>query len=70
MTRSSRGVRFRGTHQGDLMGVPASGNTVDFPVIEIYRIAGGRVAEGWAVLDVMGVMQQIGAIPTPEQARA
>ena len=58
-------ISFRGTHKGELMGVPASGNTVNFPVTEIYRVANGRVAEGWALLDVMGLMQQIGAIPAP-----
>ena len=52
------------------MGVPASGNTVDFPVTEIYRVVDGRVAEGWALLDVMGLMQQIGAIPAAEPQTA
>ncbi len=63
-------ISFHGTQKGDLMGVPASGNTVDFPVIEIYRVANGRVAEGWALLDVMGLMQQIGAIPAAEPQTA
>jgi len=63
-------VRFRGTHQGDLMGIPASGHPVDFVVSETYRIADGRLAEGWAVIDIMGVMQQIGAVPSPERAPA
>ena len=58
-------IHFRGTHQGELMGVPASGNPVDFVVSETYRIAGGRLAEGWAVFDAMGLMQQIGAMPAP-----
>jgi steroid delta-isomerase-like uncharacterized protein len=59
-------IRFRGTHRGELMGVPASGNPVDFSVIEIYRIANGQMVEGWAALDVLGVMQQIGAMPAPQ----
>lgn len=59
-------LRWRGTHGGELMGIPASGNPVDFSVMEIYRIAGGKMVEGWAALDVMNLMQQLGAIPVPQ----
>jgi steroid delta-isomerase-like uncharacterized protein len=63
-------MRFRGTHQGELMGIPASGKPVDFGVIEIYRVADGKIVEGWAQFDAMTVMQQVGAMPSPEQAPA
>ena len=36
---------------------------VDFTVFEIYRVANGKIAEGWAQLDAMGLMQQLGAMP-------
>lgn len=58
-------LRFRGTHGGELMGIPATGRPVDFTVFEIYRVADGKVVEGWAQLDAMGLMQQLGAIPAP-----
>ena len=63
-------VTVRGTHRGELMGVPPSGNTVDFGLIGSLRIADGRIAEGWVTFDALGMMQQIGAIPAPEQATA
>ena len=58
----------RGTHQGDLMGVGPTGNRVEITGITISRIGGGKIAEDWINYDAMGMMQQIGAIPPPEQA--
>ena len=56
-------IVFNGTHNGDLMGIPPSGKPVTFNMIGIWRIAGGRIAEGWVNFDILGVMQQIGVIP-------
>jgi steroid delta-isomerase-like uncharacterized protein len=60
-------VRFtaRGTHEGPLMGVPPSGRPVAVSGIAVMRVADGRVAEVWEVFDLMGMLQQIGAIPAP-----
>ncbi|MEE8187084.1 MAG: ester cyclase [Nitrososphaerales archaeon] len=55
-----------GTHTGDLMGIPASGNTVAFTGFDLFRIEGGKIVEMWQEQDVLGMMQQIGALPTPE----
>src|SRR5215208_2186107 len=55
----------RGTHTGELMGVPPSGNRVEVAGITISRIEGGKVAEEWDSYDALGLMQQIGAIPEP-----
>ena len=52
-----------GKHTGDFMGAPASGNRVEFDGISIYRIEDGKIAEDWTRADLMGLMQQIGAIP-------
>lgn len=60
----------RGTHRGELLGIPASGNEVNISGITIHRIAGGKIAEEWEMPDMLGIMQQIGAIPSPEQAGA
>jgi steroid delta-isomerase-like uncharacterized protein len=58
-------MRWRGTHQGELMGIPPSGNPVDFGMIEIQRVTGGKIAEGWAQFDAMSMLRQVGAIPVP-----
>lgn len=55
----------RGTHKGDLLGTPATGKTIGFTAIFIGRIAGGKVVEAWGEADLMGLMQQVGAIPSP-----
>ena len=52
-----------GTHRGEFMGVPATGNSVEMEGIDLFRIRDGQVAEHWGVSDVMSLMQQIGAIP-------
>jgi steroid delta-isomerase-like uncharacterized protein len=54
----------RGTHKGDLLGTPATGKTIGFTAIFIGRIAGGKVVEAWGEADLMGLMQQVGAIPS------
>lgn len=51
------------THQGEFMGVPASGKRVSFSGTSTYRIAGGKIAEEWTHADILGLMTQIGAIP-------
>jgi steroid delta-isomerase-like uncharacterized protein len=61
--RACARVRFTGTHQGEFMGVPASGNRIDIETIDIIRVADGKCAEHWGVTDNIALMQQIGAIP-------
>jgi predicted ester cyclase len=57
---------FRGIHKGEFAGVPATGNEVEIPLIIIYHIEDHKIAEHWMVADALGLMQQIGALPTPE----
>lgn len=54
---------WRGTHQGVFQGLPPTGKHVTFTGSDIFRIVGGRIAEQWADLDALGLMQQLGAIP-------
>lgn len=54
-----------GTHDGELMGVPPSGNRVRLEMIDIVRIEDGRVAEHWGAADNLSLMQQIGAVQAP-----
>jgi steroid delta-isomerase-like uncharacterized protein len=56
---------FQGTHQEPFQGVPASGRQVDIGGIAIFRLEDGKAAELWLNADFLGLLQQIGAIPTP-----
>lgn len=53
---------FTGTHQGDFMGIPATGNRVTMEAIHIYRFSEGRLAEHWVARDDLGMMRQLGVI--------
>ena len=61
---------FHGTHTGDFFGVPATGRTVSFQVIDILRLVDGRGTDHWNVVDRLGLLRQLGAIPEPEPATA
>jgi steroid delta-isomerase-like uncharacterized protein len=59
-------VRATGTHKGEFMGMPATGKSVDIALIDIIRFGeDGLAHEHWGVLDALGMMQQLGAIPAP-----
>jgi steroid delta-isomerase-like uncharacterized protein len=49
-----------GTHAGDYMGFPATGRSVAYDEIFVFRLAGGRIVETWGVVDVFGQMRQLG----------
>lgn len=57
----------RGTHDGELMGAPPSGRTVAFTGITISRCRDGRIVEEWELVDTVGLLRQVGALP--EMAR-
>jgi steroid delta-isomerase-like uncharacterized protein len=54
----------RGSHQGELMGLAPSGKRISVAGITISHFEGGKVAEEWELYDTMGMMQQLGAIPS------
>jgi predicted ester cyclase len=54
------------TNSGEFMGVPATGKRVSIQGIDISRIEGGLVVESWSQADMMGLMQQLGAVPGPK----
>ena len=62
--------RAQGTHQGELMGIAPTGNQVMITGITIHRIEEGKIVEEWENWDALGLMQQIGAVPSPEEAQA
>ena len=53
-----------GTHKGEFMGIAATGKRVEFSEIHIVRIANGKAVEHWGNSDDLGMMQQLGIIPT------
>ena len=57
-------VTATGTHQGELMGMPPTGRSVEVKMIDIMGFdEAGRMSEHWGVLDMFSMMQQLGAIP-------
>jgi steroid delta-isomerase-like uncharacterized protein len=54
---------YRGTHTGDLMGIPGSGKAVEMRSIDIWRTQDGMFVEHWDELNLLDVFQQIGALP-------
>lgn len=60
-------VTFRGTHQAEYKGIPATGRSVEVKAVWIHRLAGGRIVEGkqWGFVDWLGLLQQLGATIAP-----
>jgi steroid delta-isomerase-like uncharacterized protein len=59
---------FRGTHRGGFMGVSPTGKEVEMGAMDLFRVAGGKIAETWSNVDMMSMMRQLGAIRTPERS--
>ena len=55
---------WRGTHQGIFQGILPTGKYVTFTGTDIFRFVGDKIAEQWADLDALGLMQQLGVLPT------
>jgi len=55
---------FQGTHKGDLMGILPTGKQATATGISIFRVANGKAVEQRANYDDLGLMQQLGVIPT------
>ncbi len=58
----------RGTHEGELFGIPATGRQSTVTGITINRIVGGKIVEARTNWDTFGLLQQLGAIPEPARA--
>jgi steroid delta-isomerase-like uncharacterized protein len=57
-------TRATGTHQGEFMGMPPTGKSIDVELIDIIRFGDDGLAhEHWGVFDALAMMQQLGAIP-------
>jgi predicted ester cyclase len=60
-------VTVQGTHQGEFMGIPPTGKQATWSEIHMGRFAEGKLVEHWANIDQLGMLQQLGVIPTPGQ---
>jgi steroid delta-isomerase-like uncharacterized protein len=56
-------INVTGTYKGEFQGIPATGKQASFTAMDILTIIDGKVTEEWATADMLGLMQQIGAIP-------
>jgi steroid delta-isomerase-like uncharacterized protein len=59
---------YRGTHAGELMGIPATGRRVEMRSIDIWRVEDGLFAEHWDELNTLELLAQMGALPQPANA--
>lgn len=57
----------RGTHKDNFQGIPATGKQMEIRGIVISQLANGKIIEQWGNPDLLGLMQQIGAAPMPQQ---
>ena len=55
---------MRGTHQGAFFGVPPTGKKIAVQATNFYRLTGGQFVEERGQPDLLGLLQQIGAVPT------
>ncbi len=57
-------VQATGTHQGEFMGMPPTGKSIDVQLIDIIRFGDdGLAREHWGIVDLMAMMQQLGVVP-------
>jgi ketosteroid isomerase-like protein len=56
---------FSGRQVGEFLGIAATGRDVSFELIDIVRIANGQIVEHWNVVDLLGLMRQLGALDQP-----
>jgi predicted ester cyclase len=59
----------RGTHKGEFNDIAPTGKQVTVTAFVIFRFAGGKCIESWANIDSLGMMQQLGVIPPPEEKK-
>ena len=59
---------LEGTHEGELFGVPPTGQHLSIKSISVERVSDGKIREHWRITDTLDIMQQLGVIPMPEHA--
>ena len=59
---------YTGTHKGEFMGAPPTGNTFKYAGIHIWQFKEGKIVEGWVLEDMLYLMQQLGRELKPKEA--
>jgi predicted ester cyclase len=60
----------RGSQHGEFFGIPPTGRQVSYLVIDIVRVAEGRIVEHWGLLDQLSILHQLGVMPQPSGAQS
>lgn len=58
---------LEGTHEGELFGVPPTGNRLSIKSMTVERVSDGKIRDHWRVTDSLDMMQQLGVVPEPGQ---
>jgi predicted ester cyclase len=58
-------MMYRGTQRGEIFSVAPTGKKIAYAGAAFFRIANGKVAEGWVLGDLLSVLRQIGASKIP-----
>ncbi len=58
---------IQGTHTGAWLGVAPTGKQVNIRMMTTHRIANGKIAEDWVLVESLGFFQQLGLIPTTQE---
>ena len=53
-------IMYSGTHEGDFLGVPPTGESIEYLGIHVHTIEDGKITESWVLEDMLGLMQQLG----------
>jgi predicted ester cyclase len=61
---------IRGTHEGELFGIPGTGQPIQFMAIDIHRLENGQIVETWHIEDFLSLLFQIGASIQPGSTAA
>lgn len=61
---------FAGTHKGEFQGIPPTGKQINVKFMDVWRFENGKFVEYWGQADFLGMMQQLGVVPTPGQSRS
>jgi steroid delta-isomerase-like uncharacterized protein len=56
-----------GTHEGEFVGHEPTGETFEITGLAMHRVRDGQITETWANWDMLGMMQQLGIVPTPDE---
>lgn len=59
-------LTWSGIQTGEFMGMPPTGNSFSINVFDMFRIANGKIVEHWGLMDIMTMMQQLGAMDAPK----